>query len=117
MADHIITGNKGEDLALDFLVAKGHILLQRNYRYRRSEIDIITTAKGVLIFTEVKTRHGGSNHHPSYSLTHRKQSMLKGGAAAYMRENEYDWAYRFDLITVVLHDTDHEIEYYQDVFF
>lgn len=117
MARHNDTGRYGEGLAVDYLKARGHIILSTNYRYRRSEIDIVSTCNGILTFTEVKTRHGGSQAHPALSVNHKKQALLKAAAAHYMIENEYDWAIQFDIITVILHDTSHELEHFTDVFF
>lgn len=117
MAHHIETGRIGEELAVQHLQELGHVILQRNYRHKRSELDIISTYQSILIFTEVKTRHSGRQQHPILSVSPHKQRMLKAGAAQYMQEIDYDWAIRFDVITVVLHDHDHELEHYQDVFF
>jgi putative endonuclease len=117
MALHNDTGKHGEALAVAFLKTKGHIILATNYRYRRSEVDIVSTYRGILTFTEVKTRHGGSQVHPALSVNQKKQQLLKAAAAQYMIDNEYDWAMQFDIIAVILHDTGHELEHYQDVFF
>lgn len=117
MANHLETGKRGEELAVACLLGKGHIILEQNYRYRRSEIDIISTYNGILTFTEVKTRHGGADHHPSHSVSRHKQTMLKAGATQYMEDNQYEWAIQFDIITIILHDTTYELEHYEDAFF
>ena len=49
-------GQMGEALATDFLRKKGFSILERNWRYRKSEIDIICKQDSVLVFVEVKTR-------------------------------------------------------------
>ncbi len=50
-----VTGEKGEQLACDFLVQKGHKIIDRNYRQKWGEIDIISQKDGVWHFVEVKT--------------------------------------------------------------
>ena len=49
-------GNKGEDIASEYLKDNGFVIIERNFRIRGGEIDIIATKKDILIFVEVKTR-------------------------------------------------------------
>jgi len=56
MAQHIKTGKQGEALALEFIKNKGYKVLATNWRYRRSEVDIIAMDQKTLVFIEVKTR-------------------------------------------------------------
>ncbi|MEM6298148.1 MAG: YraN family protein, partial [Bacteroidota bacterium] len=53
-------GQRGEQLALNHLTAKGDELKERNYRAGRGEIDLIFQADGLLIFVEVKYRSADS---------------------------------------------------------
>ena len=56
-ADHLVRGQAGEDLVADHLTDLGHEILERNWRGRGGEIDLITLSDdGVLHFVEVKTR-------------------------------------------------------------
>ncbi|MBR7052890.1 MAG: YraN family protein, partial [Bacteroidaceae bacterium] len=54
MAQHNSTGNSGEDLAADYLVAKGYFIVERNWRSGHKEIDIVARREGVVVFVEVK---------------------------------------------------------------
>ncbi|MBQ0740568.1 YraN family protein, partial [Aquimarina celericrescens] len=56
MAEHNVLGKKGEKLAIDFLVDKGYDILEKNYRYLKSEIDIIAQKDAIVVAVEVKTR-------------------------------------------------------------
>jgi putative endonuclease len=47
-------GKTGEKLSVDFLIGKGFKILNRNWRYKKAEIDIIASKKNILIFIEVK---------------------------------------------------------------
>ena len=49
-------GRKGENLAAEYLVRQGYRVVEKNYRFKKSEIDLICQKDGLLIFVEVKTR-------------------------------------------------------------
>lgn len=118
MAKHIDTGREGEKIVVAYLEDLGYDIKVCNYRHRRAEIDIIAqSSDGVLVFVEVKTRHAGRQYHPSTAVDERKQTLMKLAACRYMEEQNYDWAIRFDVATVILHDTAHEVDYFEDVFF
>ena len=56
MSTHITTGKSGEDLAAMYVELKGYTVVERNWRSRRNEVDIIASEKKLLHFIEVKTR-------------------------------------------------------------
>ena len=56
MAEHNDLGKQGEELAIDHLLKSGFRIIERNYRFRKAEIDIIAQKEGLLIAVEVKTR-------------------------------------------------------------
>ena len=56
MNDKQQKGKDGEDLAAVFLQQAGYEIVERNYRYKRSEIDLIVRKAGWLVFVEVKMR-------------------------------------------------------------
>ena len=62
-------GKLGEDLASNFLKEKGYHIIDRNFRSRTGEIDIIATYKGTLIFVEVKTRWNSNYGRPEEAVT------------------------------------------------
>ena len=72
MTDKIKRGNEGEQYAADFLAKKGFEIVERNYRYRHSEIDLIVKKSNWLIFVEVKTRNSYSFGIPKNLLTIKK---------------------------------------------
>ena len=118
MASHQEVGALGEAIAKAYLEDQGYEVLEINWRHGRVELDLICRLDNLLIFVEVKSRHSAkSAGHPAYSLTEAKQNRLRLCAAAYQASIGHTWAIRFDLITIILHDTDHELEHYQDVFF
>ncbi|MEN8187811.1 MAG: YraN family protein, partial [Bacteroidota bacterium] len=56
MAQHNELGKKGEDLAVEFLIKNGFEILDRNWRFKKAEIDIIAQKDDLLVMAEVKTR-------------------------------------------------------------
>lgn len=99
-------GRWGEDLAATFLEAKGYLILARNWRSRRGEIDLVTQTGETIAFVEVKTRKGREFGLPEEGLTTNKANRLQNLAQEYLAENdlnEVDW--RIDLVAVELdHD-------------
>ena len=70
------TGNAGEDKAASYLIKKGYEIIQRNYRTRRGEIDIIAKKEELLVFVEVKTLPNGNAELLSHVLDQRKQNRI-----------------------------------------
>lgn len=103
MAKHHIIGKVGEDLAAAHLEKLGYRILERNWRYRRSEIDIVAMCGDVLVLVEVKTRSTDLFGAPELSISRRKEELLVSALGAYMQHIGHDWAYRIDVISVVLH--------------
>lgn len=118
MAKHIETGKKGEDLAVKYLKEKGYIILETNWRFRRSEVDIIAKDGLILIFVEVKTRSYDYFGKPESFVSARKKVLLQDAAIAYMRSINHTWEIRFDIIGVLIHSANNiEINHFEDAFF
>ncbi len=118
MAQHIKTGKQGEDLALEYIKDKGYEVLATNWRYRRSEVDIIAMDQKILVFIEVKTRGSDYFGKPEIAVTDRKKKLLIDAGTAYMQEIMHTWEIRFDIIAIVLRsENDVEIAHYIDAFF
>ena len=109
MSAHIKLGKQGEDIAATHLTEKAYRILERNWRYKRAELDLIAMDGETLVFIEVKTRSYVYLAEPEESVNYRKQDLLVSAAAAYMREHDHDWAYRFDIISIVK-DTDQRFQ-------
>jgi putative endonuclease len=78
-------GSLGERLAADHLVRRGFQILERNYRTRWGELDIIAFDGRTLAFCEVKTRmHGGGI--PFDAIHRPKRARVRRMAGAWMRE-------------------------------
>ena len=97
------TGQRGENLAADWLSALGYEIRARNYRCQSGEIDLVTRYQGSWVFVEVRTRRGGAFGTPEESITARKQRHLIASAQTYLSEqNDLDSDWRIDAVAVVL---------------
>jgi putative endonuclease len=69
-------GRLGEDLACSHLVAQGLRLLERNYRCRAGEIDLVMLDGGTLVLVEVRSRSGASHGNAASTVDGRKQQRF-----------------------------------------
>lgn len=118
MAKHNELGKLGETIAQEFLLGKGYTIEAVNYRHRRLELDIVAKDGDTLVFVEVKTRSDDFLFDPEKAMTEKKETLMRNAAVAYMRETDYDWAIRFDVIAIVVRGEDrYEVRHGEDVFF
>ena len=93
-------GETGEEYAVNFLKKKKYNILERNYRKRYGEIDIIAENKNYIVFVEVKTRHTDSMTSASDAVNRQKQLKIIKTASLYLAENETEKFCRFDVCEV-----------------
>ena len=113
MSDKIKTGNKGENLAAEFLRQKGFEIVARNYRYRRSEIDLIVKRENWLVFIEVKTRSSSDFGQPEEFVDDFKAFNIFEAAEEYIFSTDWQGHVRFDVVSVKL-GLAPEIEHFED---
>lgn len=110
-------GRRGEDLAAEFLRRRGYKILERNYRTRYAEIDLIAKHRGILVFVEVKSRRSSAYGHPKEALTPAKQRRISMAALAYLKqEHALDRPARFDVVAVQSKDGQPRIEVIANAF-
>lgn len=117
MANHNITGKAGEDKAVEYLLERGHVLLARNYRYRRDEVDIITRDGNCIVFTEVKTRSSNTFGLPEEFVDKAKRKAMKRVAEQYLSTFQKDTDVRFDVVSVLYVSGGTQIHHIKDAFF
>ncbi len=93
-------GQKGEDLALAFLLKKGFRLKARNWQFRHKEIDLILEKDGTLVITEVKARESDFYGRPEEFVNRMKQKFLILAANAYAEKHQWLGEIRFDIIAI-----------------
>ncbi|HRY14095.1 MAG TPA: YraN family protein [Syntrophomonadaceae bacterium] len=96
-------GHKGEDLAASYLQKKGYRILQRNYRSKSGEIDIICCKPEIIVFVEVKTRTSKLYGSPEESITWRKRDHIRKTALDYLAADRRPFKeLRFDVIGIMI---------------
>jgi putative endonuclease len=116
MTDKIKTGKEGEDVAAEFLTQKGYSVLERNYRYKHAEIDLIVKKGSFIVFVEVKTRSYSFYGEPEAFVDSKKASTVIRAAEQYTYENKYEGNIRFDIVSVKT-GADPEIVHFEDAFY
>ncbi len=116
MAIHNELGKKGELIAINFLKNKGYQILETNYRYRRSEIDIIASYKKELIIVEVKSRRNAFFGTPQSFVSPNQIKNIIKVANTYVLSHDIDLEVRFDIIGVIIKKDTHNIQHFKDAF-
>ena len=95
-----LIGQAGEDAALAYLQQQGLVPVERNFRCKGGEIDLILHDGAMLVFVEVRrradARHGGA----AASVTPAKQARLLRAAQFYLQRYRAPPACRFDVIAI-----------------
>ena len=114
------TGRRGEDAACQYLTERGHVILARNWRGGREELDIVTLAPDGIHFVEVKTRVAPAMAPPQDSVGFRKQRHVAAAARRFLREKEHGRLAGqetfFDIVAVTIDGSAVGIDYFPAAF-
>ena len=102
MATKYEKGMQGQQAAENFLREKSYNIIDRNYRIKTGEIDLIASFEGYIIFLEVKFRKGLTHGYPREAVTYAKQQKIQRTALHYITARglaEQD--FRFDVVEVL----------------
>ena len=95
-------GDRGENIAVDYLLNQNFEIIETNYRYGHGEIDIVAKERDVLVFVEVKTRKNLEFGYPVQAITKNKQRQVRKIAEAYLYEKKIiDTDCRIDVIAIL----------------
>jgi putative endonuclease len=112
-----LSGAWGEELALRYLRRRGYELVERNYRTRYGELDLILRHEDTLVFVEVKLRRGVGFGDPLEAVTPRKQAAIRALAKRYLSEKEPDFdTLRFDVVGILAGDGEPTVVHVEDAF-
>lgn len=117
MAEHNELGKLGEQLATDYLMAKGYKIMVRNYVFQKAEIDIIAKHNNLIICVEVKTRNSDYFGDPQEFVTPSKIKLLVKAMDAFVIENDIELETRFDIVAVLKNKTTEQLTHYEDAFY
>ena len=112
MAKHNQTGKTGEELAAEYLIARGYIIRDINWKN-----DIVAYKDRTLIVVEVKTRSSDLFGHPEDAVNTRKIRHIIDATDAYIQKYDLPFEVRFDIISIVKKENEYEIEHIPDAFY
>lgn len=96
-------GRRAETLAVTWLRLKGYLVLERRYKTRQGEIDIIAKKGSIIVMAEVKQRSDATNLHETVSFNNSQRIM--DAAEIYLNRHQklqaLDYELRFDIIHVI----------------
>lgn len=116
MSNRVAQGAAAENLALRYLEMRGLKLVERNFRCRVGELDLIMRDAGHLVFVEVRSRRSSQFGTPAESVTRTKQQKLLRAAAFYLQRCHLDLPCRFDVVAILQTATEPHIDWIRDAF-
>jgi putative endonuclease len=116
--DNKYLGAIGEEVAAAFLMRAGLKMVERNFRCKGGEVDIIARDGKTLVFVEVKARKNLAYGVPQLAVTPFKQRQISKAALTWLAKNRLqDQPARFDVVAILLSaDSHHRIEHIRNAF-
>ena len=109
-------GKTGENLALDYLRSHSYSIIQKNFRSKFGEIDIVAEKKHCLYFIEVKTRSNLDHGAPYEAVNKRKIYHIKKAAQYYLLKNSYqDYRLKIGVFSILIDDKKIDIKFWDDI--
>lgn len=115
MSKHNEVGRWGEDVAVSYLASKGYAIVDRNWRVKPYELDIIAMKGARLVFVEVKTR-SGQDEDPFDAITPSKIRRTIAAGVAYARTYDLRYSVQFDVIGVIGTPDSYTVDHIEDAF-
>ena len=111
-------GARSESLAAKWYEARGYTVVDRNWRTRRGELDLVLETNRVLVFCEVKTRTSDAFGAGVEAVTREKQARIRRLAAQWLDEHDREHrALRFDVVSILApRDASPTIDVYEAAF-
>lgn len=117
MAKHIDLGEKGEAIAQKFLIEKGYLILETNWRCDKDELDIIAQHDDTLVIIEVKTRSTNEFGEPEEAVNYHKEQTILRATEAYLLQSNIDLDVRYDIIAVIIDNGKISVNHIEDAFY
>ena len=107
-------GTKGEEIVRDYLKKQGMKILEKNFRVKIGEIDIIAKERNTLVFVEVKSATNVNFGNPLYWVTPKKQKRIIRVSQWYlMNKGLQNTSIRYDVVSV---NPDRKVCHVRDAF-
>ncbi len=110
-------GKKGEEIAVNYLLENGFEILEKNFRSKFGEIDIVAQKGGKLFFVEVKTRSNLKRGMPYEAVNKHKIHQIKKAATYFLLENDYkNYKYTISVISILMENqTVKKFQFFENV--
>jgi len=97
-------GQQGEQMIESYLTEKGYEIIERNYRKKTGEIDLIAKSpkRDEIVFIEVKTRKSAVYGNPEEAVDRGKLKRIEKTALFWLQENQIDLPWRIDVLALDL---------------
>ena len=115
-AAHLRKGELAEQQACDYLQGQGLVLIRKNYRCKRGEIDLIMKQHNSLVFVEVRFRKNRQFGGALESITAAKQNKLRLTALHYLQQHGEQQNSRFDVVAITGEGKTPQLEWIQNAF-
>jgi putative endonuclease len=110
-------GRWGERLACAHFLAQGHAILERNFRHRRCEVDLIVKCRSETVFVEVKVRSTDVWQDPVHLVSTDQQKRILRAAHAFLKtRRNSQGSSRFDIIYITFSGSDWRLEHIENAF-
>lgn len=111
-------GNFGERIACDFLLKNNYLILEKNWRFKKYEIDIIAQKDNIIRVIEVKTRHISEYGEPEDFVSRAQQKFIITAANEYITINKLNYECEFDIIAIkILDNNDFQLNHLKNAFY
>ena len=100
MAKHNNTGINGEKMGAEYLTDAGYVILEKNWRHSRSEVDVIASKNNTLHFIEIKTRRSKKFGLPEEKVGRKKMENLINAAEQYLYVQPQWKRIQFDILSI-----------------
>ena len=117
MSTHYELGMQGENLAVEHLIKHNFNILERNWRYKKAEIDILALKDDHLCVIEVKTRSTADFGNPQDFVKRKKIRLLVEAVDHYVIQHDLEVEVRFDIIAIIVKDGKTTIEHLKNAFY
>lgn len=104
-------GNWGEQLVAEYLIQQGCMVLEKNWRWKKAEVDLIARNKEILLFVEVKTRSTAAFFNLQEAIPAKKQLLLTEAAEAYCQQNNIVAEIRMDIAVIIGNSKQYQLNY------
>jgi len=111
------TGQRAEQIAVDYLHEQGFSIRATNWRIGHKEIDIVAEKAGRLHFVEVRSLTSSFFQQPYQSIDRMKERNLIAAANAYVRYHKLSMEVQLDVVSIVFDGETHSLEYFPNAIY